>query len=57
MGGYTRAFSRQQLSKHVPVARQKILNNTYNSLTVTMEELYFLRGPYREVIIETGFAA
>jgi hypothetical protein len=27
MGGYTRAVSRQRLGKHVPVARQQILNN------------------------------
>jgi hypothetical protein len=27
MGGYARAVSEQRLGKHVPVARQQILNN------------------------------
>jgi hypothetical protein len=27
MGGYTRAFYGQRLGKHVPIARQHILNN------------------------------
>jgi hypothetical protein len=27
MGGYTRAVSGQQLGKHIPIARQQILNN------------------------------
>jgi hypothetical protein len=27
MGGYTRVVSEQRLGKHVPVARQQILNN------------------------------
>jgi hypothetical protein len=28
MGGYTRAVSGQQLDKHVPTAKQQILNNS-----------------------------
>jgi hypothetical protein len=34
MGGYTRVVSGQRLGKHVPVARQQILNNA----TVTLQQ-------------------
>jgi hypothetical protein len=40
MGGYTSAVSGQRLSKHVPAATD--MNATI--------ELYFLLGPYRDVI-------
>jgi hypothetical protein len=49
MGGYSKVVSGQLLGKHVPVAKQQILNNATIGLQ-TMEELCFLRSPCLEVI-------
>jgi hypothetical protein len=43
IGKYTRPVSRQQLSKHIPVARQQILNNA-TSWTTTVQELFSTRS-------------
>jgi hypothetical protein len=48
MGGYTTAVSGQQLGEHVPVTRQRILNNA--TVGRNNNELCFLCGPCRDVI-------
>jgi hypothetical protein len=48
MGGYTRDVCRQRLGKHVPVARQQILNNAVVGLQ--QWKICFLCGPCRDVI-------
>jgi hypothetical protein len=46
-GGYTKAVSGKRLVKHVPIARQQIINNARDT---TMEELCSPCGPCRDVI-------
>jgi hypothetical protein len=50
MGGYTRDVSGQRLGKHIPVARQQILNNGTVGLCVQQWKNCFLRGPCQDVI-------
>jgi drug/metabolite transporter superfamily protein YnfA len=51
MGVYARTVSGQRLGKHVPVARQQILNNV--SFDLNNGNRVFLRGPCRLVILKT----
>jgi hypothetical protein len=49
IGGYSRAVSRQRLGKHVPVARQQILNNATVGLQQWKTECFLCR-PCRDII-------
>jgi hypothetical protein len=42
MGGYTKAVSGQWLSKHVPVARQQILNNAVVELQQWKSRVFYV---------------
>jgi hypothetical protein len=55
LGKYNRPVSRQQLGKHVPVARQQIPNNA--TVGLQQRNSCFLRGPCRDVKSETRFGA
>jgi hypothetical protein len=42
MGGYTRAVSEQRLGKHIPVARQEIINNATVGLQQWMSCVFYV---------------
>jgi hypothetical protein len=54
MGVYTRAFSGQQFCKHVPVARQQILNNATieRNNRRAVFSMWSVPGCYKQVLVQ-----